>query len=307
MSNKLTKLDVPAWGENLSAFLQVCRENGDTELIQQIEERLTASYLLGIRKAFQEDPVANKIAADAIPAISAKGLLVDHLWHLVKPGSEDIFERSITIILEELEEARQKPPSLYLVSMQTGRSILPLPKNGIFQPPDFEGEDGQLHKARLTVHPSITSALGLAAQETEKKAILLKKAQNPAHKHAYAHLAGPEKIVDSAKERLKSAGVIVVAELAEIYPAFEIEFGREHRDGITQSPNFQFHRANLFSAVVAQKILRICGSGGECQIGAVREMTSSKQRWFIVPVRIRVAPQLPLPEGDEPVRTPEQT
>lgn len=289
MSNKLSLRSIPAWGEDLSAFLKVCRKEGDSELVQQVEEKLLAGYLMGIRTLLTTDHVANKVAAESYPATSAAPGLIDRFWHLAKPGSEDIFQKAVEIILEELDAARLKEPSLYLVNVQTGRAVLPFNKDTVFQPPDYIGEDGLVHKARPIVHPALTSAMALAQQEAARREIVLKKSKDPKFKSAVEHLLDPEGMITSAKERLQAVGVVIDDIPSDSEPQ-EVEFGREAIDGINQAPNYQFHRKSTFSAILAQKILRLCGPGGHCHIGPIRERKGSKQRWYAVSVTVRAAP-----------------
>lgn len=289
MNDKLAKREIPGWGEDLSTFLETCRKEGDSELALQVEEKLLASYLMGLRRSLDEDITARRWASEAEPAVSAKGAIADRFWDQARPGSEDVFERAVEILLSELDEARKRPPSLYLVDHQTGRAVVPITEETVFQPPDYVGEDGLTYKARPVVHPAITSALALARQEEAKKRRLLAKAADPASKHAFAHVSGPEGIVQSAIVRLAAIGISVMDDMGE-ESTHEVEFGRESSDGTDQSPNLMFHRQNSFGAVLALKVVKLCGPGGSCRFGTPREAKNSRQKWYVVPVTVRERP-----------------
>lgn len=299
MSNKLTKLGIPAWGENLSKFLTICRQEGDEELVQQVEDKLTAGYLLAMRKELEENPAARDIIIQCNPATNAWGALSEKFWHLVKLGSEDLFEKALYTLLEELDSMRRMEPSLYLVSSETGKAIMPISPNSIFQPPDFIDENGIQRPAKPIVHPAITSSLALLAQKGAKLESLQRKVKDPFKRAALAHLSGLKSIIQSAEDRLLAIGV-KPSNLQDEESSHELEFGRDQIDGIYQAPNYSFHRANIFSAVLAQKILKLCGPNGSYQILEAKECKSSTQIWFMVNVKIRAVLQLlPNPE-DKP-------
>lgn len=291
MSDLLAKDGMPGWGEDLHGFLEKCRKEGNQELVRKVEEKLTAGYLMALRGAFESDPEIRRVVESSQPATEAAPFVADRLWGFAKPGSEDIFEKAVWTILEELDFHRSKPPSLYLVNPTTGKAVVPLTEGSIFQPPDFVGEDGRTHKARPIVHPSITSALALSQQDAARQESLAKRADSGFKRHALAH-GDLDGIAESVRQRLESAGVQRVDSLPDADPA-EVEFGREQVDGLLQSPNFGFHRISVFSAVLAVKVLRLCGPGGTYSMGPIQERKGSKQKWYMVTVRVRQSPWLP--------------
>jgi hypothetical protein len=59
-----------------------------------------------------------------------------------------------------------------------------------------------------------------------------------------------------------------------------VEFGFESSAAIFQSMNLQFHRASMYSAILAQRVLSLCGASRECVVCSVRPVRSPKQVWF---------------------------
>ena len=282
-NDKLARIGLPGWGEDLATL----REG---ELAEAAEEKLLTRYLLAIRKKFESDIQIQQIAANARPANSAKTELMKLCQSISQSGSEDIFEKAMDEILSELDHLRESNVGLTIVDTHNGQIVMPLSENMIYTPPDYIGDDGKLHKSKPILHPGISSTLGLARQETAKQEILLQKALAPGATSAYQHITEPNSICAMAAERLQQAGVRVVLELEA--PEIEFEYGREQVSGIEQSPNLRFHRANMFAAVLATKILQTCGPHGTCSIGRARLKRNAKQRWHTVGVKIKSPAEL---------------
>jgi len=253
--------------------------------IQFGRDRL-AGCLLALRKRFQEDPDVIGTIMGCDPAIDAKPMLEPMMEDLIPAYGEDVIDESLTILLEELEEQRAAPPSAYLVSTETGRTVCPISEDDIVTPPDYEGEDGKLHKATPIVHPRITSTMALQIQETERATKIRKTLADPTKKSAYEHLTNPQAIVQMTKDRLRKQGVEVVDSFGNRTTLDStISFGHESVRGMEDSPNEQFHRAHMFSIILTKKVIDAYGLS-PCAIGEIRSVQDSRQRWFEVDVSI---------------------
>lgn len=259
------------------------------------------SYLRSVRRELEENPEARDTVAAAEPATSA----ADELFRILsstrpgreipvlKPGTEEILGRAVAQVLAELEVQRKGPRGLYLVDESTGRSVMALPEDAIYQPPDYVGEDGELRKAMPIVHPGLSSSLALKRTEEWKVKTAVERAEkNPALRGTYEHLTDPERMAAIAADRLRALGVMASG-LGDEDPEEEVEFGREHVGGVFQSPNPGFHRLHTFAGSIVRRVMEKCGPGSEVRLGRVKEKSNGKQRWYTVGLTVRRPPQLP--------------
>lgn len=269
--------------------------------LAETEAGTKASYLVQVRRELEENPEAREMVAEARPASGAKGELVRILsasrpgreYPVPKPGTEDLLEAAVDQVLAELEKQRAAPAALYVVDGGTGEVVMPLPEGGVYQPPDYVGEDGELHKSKPVVHPGITSSLALARAEKSRVEQALEKASDdPVARKAIEHLTEPQKMVLDARSRLMESGVTVSELPAGEDPEVTVEFGREHVNGVFQSPNLSFHRSSLFARSLADKVLQLCGSGGEARLGELKRVDNGKQSWYRIGVTARRPKQL---------------
>lgn len=241
--------------------------------------------LLDVRKEFQTDKFgAVEIVVSHDPATEAKPDLMRHLSSLCDKYGDDVLGEALDILLEELEEQRGADPSLYLVSLETGRAVRPIGDGDVVHLPDYVGEDGLKHPSSPIVHPSVTSDLAMRDQARSKIAKMTRAASKSPH--AYDHILNPSKILEGAKEKL-SAVCDIVPEV-EDGKAVHIEFGHESAD-MSQPINPRFHRANMLSKVLAQRVIDLMDDPRKrwvCSIGELRVEKSSKFRWFVVEVVI---------------------
>ena len=137
-----------------------------------------------------------------------------------------------------------------MVPVGNGR-YLPLTPDMVIQPPDVLMEDGSSRKPMAVLHPRITSAIVMADYESGK--LNSTKISVPAHlKRALDHV-DPENIRLATEKILESHGIgtCYAHEATEIIIT---EFGRENKDGVFQSPNFNFNRTVSFAASLAARI-----------------------------------------------------
>jgi len=276
---KLVKHKSAAWGDDLVE----ARESGK-EIVGQTVKKVLATYLLQLRKILETNSRIKQIVIDSDPAKAAKPKLMKLLAFECKPDSEDLFEQAIDIILDELDNFREKPSSLYLVDGDTGMTVMPMTDELIYTPPDYIGEDGKLHKAKPILHPGMAASLTLAVYGQAKIQRHLKKAADPISKQAYKHLSGAEQILEMAKDRLGHIGVKISDNPDKCDQI--VEFGREQVEGVMQSPNIRFHRAHMFAAVLAHKILELGGRSAEYFVGSIENKKNAKQSWYTVEIGV---------------------
>jgi hypothetical protein len=254
------------------------------DLVEITDEKILANYLLQFRKILETNGQIRNVVVNSDPAIEAKPKLMRMLADQCKPGSEKLFKQAIDILLTELDEFRRKPSSLYLVDEDTGKAIMPITDDLVFTPPDYVGEDGLLHKSKPTLHPGITASLALAVYGKAKIKKHLQKATDSISKQAYKHLSGPEQILEMVKERFDYLGIEIIE--APDRCDQTIEFGREQVEGVMQSPNIRFHRAHMFAAVLAHKLLKLGGRSARYFVGSITNEKNTKQTWYTVEVGV---------------------
>lgn len=264
------------WGDDPVAAIE---KAPGSALALQLESEIVAGYLIQLRKMLEEDAAVANMVAECDPAQLAKpGIL--KAFKLVKPGTQHLLEKAADSLLVELDQQRKAAPSLYLVSCKTGQAVMPISAKDVYTPPDFEGLDGKLHKAKPVVHPGIASNLAIASHENAKETSLMALA---GQELAFSHLSDPEQMVESAKQKLSGS-----VDFGPIQgPWHEIEFGKENASGMEQAVNLAFHRVELFSSILARRILTLCGRGGRCQIGDIRSLRGAKHQWYVLSVRFQ--------------------
>jgi hypothetical protein len=264
------------WGDDPIAAIE---KAPGSPLALQLESEVVAGYLIQLRKMLEEDTDVANMVAECDPAQLAKPGIIK-AFKLVKPGTQHLLEKAADSLLAELDQQRKAAPSLYLVSCKTGRAVMPISAKDVYTPPDFEGLDGKLHKAKPIVHPGITSNLAIAAHESAKETSIISLA---GQELAFSHLSDPERMIESAKQKL--SGIVNFGDVQGTW--HEIEFGKENAAGMEQAVNPAFHRVELYSSVLARRILALCGRGGQCQIGSIRNLRGAKHRWYSLDVRFQ--------------------
>jgi hypothetical protein len=274
--------------EDIYKSLVIHRNTGST-LVLDTEKKVKAQYLHQIRDEFQNNEKIKKLLLQSPSDL--RDQLIESLEHLIRPDTQDIFELALDQIIIELAKQLEAGHGLYLVDDDSGEIMMPLTPDMIYQPPDYEGEDGKMHKAMPIVHPKITSSLALLKGQKHKEAELLDKYKDTVALKALEHLKSPEKIIDLTIEKLKKFNITIVGHITsgELHI---IEFGHEQADGVYQSFNPAFQRISMFSSVLATKIYKLCGNGGICSIKNFEEKKNSKQHWYKVDVAIHMPKQL---------------
>lgn len=248
------------------------------------KNKIFAVCALKLRKLLETDDLLKKTVAAAVPAISAKQALIDAASQ--EGQDAEVLSEAAEDLLNELEQQRKNPPSLYLVSQETGKSIMPISASDIYTPPDYVGLDGKTHKSAPILHPGITSSLAVSVHEAEReKSILSLAGDSP----AYKHLSDPSCLVSLTEQKL--TGKVELAELPK-ESCTTIKFGVENSAGVEQSINESFHRAELYSALLAKKIVSACGGSGRCQIVRIDRVRGAKQHWYEASVKIDRTPIL---------------
>lgn len=275
--------------EDIYRALVVHRNTGST-LVLDTERKVKAGYLHQIRDEFQNNDKVKALLKQSPENIREQ--LIELLNHIIRSGSEDLFELALDQVIIELSEQLKAKHALYLVDDDTGEIMMPLTPDMLYQPPDYEGEDGKMHKATPIVHPKITSSLALLKAEKHKEAALFKKHEdNPVALQALEHIKSPNKIIDLTIEKLKKFNITVVDRITNGEDHI-VEFGHEQADNVYQSFNASFQRISMFSSTLATRIYKICGNGGICSIKNFEEKQNSKHHWYVVDVAVHMPKQL---------------
>lgn len=252
----------------------------NSSLATRSEEEIVAGYLIQLRKILQEDVVLIGKVSACEPAIDAKPHLIAAIE--ANPDTEHLLDKAAVQLLKELENQRKSKPSLYLVSNKTGKAVMPINENHVFTPPQFVGLDGKLHDSRPVVHPGITSSIAVAAHEMAKEEALAAISGNEL---AFAHMSDPDKVLELTRQKLD--GIVSFEDLNGSWE--QIELGKENAAGMEQSANRSFHRIELFSSILARRIVDRCGKGGRCQLGGMIVNRGAKHRWYVVSVKFERA------------------
>lgn len=293
MTDKLSRPLEFVWGEDAFVLAQRHRESG-MELDRSARERILALYLKRIRSLVGSDSETGwhlqEVMRHAVPASSAKEAVIEILLRAgaASEGTEDVFHEAVTVLLEELEEQRKVGAKRWIVDETTGRAVVPLTPETIYQPPEWTDEEGRVHKPLAKLHPDIAVGLAEARIKAERKAKILALAADPVRGRSYRHLSDPQSIADLARHRLREAGVRVTDAGSELGEGEDsvVEFGRENVEADLQSTNESFHRTANYAASLAVKVQKLLKPGATCSFGEVSIVTSPKERWFTVPVRI---------------------
>jgi hypothetical protein len=269
------------WGDDPRAELVKIRDAG-LVITDDLSQKAEAKYLLSIRQRLQSDPIVNEMAVNASPAINALIPLADEMRNLIIEGSEDIFLSMLEYVLNELDELRKSKPANYLVDDRTGKIVAPIEEDTIIRPDPIVDENGMVQIQNPYINPILAASIALDTAAKERDAKIQKLAADPVNGLAYRHLTEPDRIIELAKERLRSFGVIISDE-----PSSEkeiIEFGRETIEADNQAPNTRYHRLSVYSAVLATILSKKCEKGGVCWISQIQKKMNSKQRWYQVEV-----------------------
>lgn len=272
--------------ENPYSILVGSRSVGDLAVELEFHKKVLRLYLLRLRKLFQEDEDI-KHAITIEDKEERRKQILTFVLKIANPGTEDVLEEAINILLNEYEKMKLVPYQQYLIDEQTGMAIMPLTKDSLFQPPDYIGEDGKKHKAQIIVHPGISSAIGLAMQERSKIAAAITKGGPE-----FEHLKDPSSIIKITKELLESEGFEIGACPNGFIQIYEI--GHEHEEGVFQSLNKSFHRYELFGKILAKKIIHDMKNKGisRCELGIPQLMKNNKHRWYTVSVMMKKIEEL---------------
>lgn len=257
------------------------------ELSDESRAKIRAKLLLRIRHEVPRRAGLRETLAADVPPADMKEDVLREIEDLSYPGVEGLLSDAVDIILQELEQQRKEGAREYVVDQATGRALMPVGPNSVFTPAPYVDDDGVLRTPAPLLHPGISSSLALAAQETERRASLIKAAQNPRNRFSLTHIMDPEVITAVAAERLADVGIGRVQECDG--ESMEVEFGTEAVDAESQSLNPAFHRAAMYAAVLATRVRKLVGGRGEFSFGPVKMVKNAKKRWYSVEVRYRPA------------------
>lgn len=280
--NKLAKRGAPdLWGEDRHAALVAAKDAGDAALVAQTEQRILRDYRLQIRHKFESDAAVAEALKDASPAAAEfdriRGLVAD----LARPESEQLFNAALRELLAELDEMRSRPGSVYLVETDTGKATIQIRPEHLYQPPDFVGEDGKVHKSGLILHPGVSASI---IQKRYQEARVADAIERGGQRAALAmeHLRDPDAVRIRAVQVLEELGIKTDLEAPARY--VELEFGKEHVEGPLQSPNPGFHRAYVFGGQLARRVRDELSGAKSCRLERVEMKVGAKRRWYLAKV-----------------------
>jgi len=290
--NKLSKTDhVQEWSQD--AFSIVIQKTGSKEVVQKAEQIIEKHYRLEIRDKFQNDQAVSSALIESKECLLNDGTF-ESIRGLVKSvlraGTEEIFDRIIHELLEELNRMHSVCSSAYLVNRQDGKVLMPMSAKDIYTPPDYIGDDGKLHKSRPILHPAISAPLTMYAFEEGRKKEAIERSSSLA---AVEHLIqGPESILERAKMLLAGQGIIV--EQLTTGAKRTVEVGRERIDDMLQAPNYSFHRSHMYGSILAKKVLDLLKEylSKTCDLQSIKLVRGSKEQFYCVELTVRVAPDL---------------
>ena len=289
MINKLANVQlVPTWGDD--AFAIITQKIGSQDVIQRAEQTIEKRYRLDLRDQFQNNQAVCNALIESKDCLLNEGTF-DSIRGLTKvilrAGTEEIFDRILHELLDELNEMHKKEPTAYLVNHQTGKVMMPMSAKDIYTPPDYADENGILHKSKSILHPAISAPLTMYAYEENRKHIAIARSTSLA---AVEHLVqGPESILQRAKMLIESQGIIVKPTDGE---KKTIEVGRERVDDMLQAPNYSFHRSQMYGSLLAKKILDILKeyNTDTCDILSIRFHKGSKEQVYLTEIVVSVPP-----------------
>jgi hypothetical protein len=257
--------------------------DGDIESIKELKKRITVSRLNFIRAKIEENNFSALESADNI---------INFLKNLNNEeiSDDDFLKIAANIIADEYKYQKENP-GLYIIDTDTGRAIIKADESSFYRPQDWTDENGNIHHPGLIIHPGISSSLGLKKYEDEKrnnqKELALDKiSKNPALKSTFEHMLNPVSIIDYTKSVLLEMGV-KIEKLTDNAIDDVIEVGKEHIDGEYQSMNMNFHRAHMYGALVAKKLMLKYDDIISCDVIEVTENSNTKHKWFSVKVKVR--------------------
>jgi hypothetical protein len=271
----------PTWGEDIFTLV-TARQLGSQQLVEHAEAQIERRYRLEMREKFQRDPRVRQALIESAECLlsegtydSVRGLMVD----VLRAGTEEVFDRVLHELLEELDVMHKREPSAYLVSHQDGKVLMPITDKDVYTPPPYVGEDGITRPAKPILHPAISAPLTMLAFEQGRKNEAITRAVAAGASAAVEHLVmGPDAILERARVLLRTQGV-TVEPLENGTPA-TIEVGREHVDDMLQAPNYNFHRSQMYGSLLAKKVLNLLRGQGRCDLKSAILKKGSKEQWY---------------------------
>jgi hypothetical protein len=257
--NKIEKLapgDTP-WGEDVFSLVQHRQGAELAKAVEDVEKR----YRLEVREKFIHDPQVYQALVESKDCLQSEGTFDSVrglLQAMIRPGTEEIFDRILHELLVELEAMYKAEPTAYLIDRRDGRVLMPITDNEIYTPPDYVDEAGITHQSKPILHPNISAPLTMQRYEKGRLDEAITRASVSGNLAAVEHLImGPESILERSRVLLRSQG-ITVEPVAEGMLA-TIEVGRERVDDMLQAPNYNFHRSQMYGSILTKKILDMLG------------------------------------------------
>jgi len=256
-------------------------ENND--IIADTEKAVSIWYRFRIREEFEKNSKVVRILDAYKLAPEAFEELKRVMSNIIHDESVKIFDSILQEILIELEDLKKRPASLYLVD-EDGRASLALKPEHFYNPPDFVDESGNLRKSTTIVHPGLSVQLAMKKHEDSKELKFIQKHEGVSDL-AIQHLKDDSVIARQTIEILSSFGIETFT-FDGGQTIIEIEFGQERQEGMIQSFNPKFHRANLFANILSKRIRDELGEKTQYNLIDISLKRNSKKRWYLARVEI---------------------
>ena len=290
MSKKIVKVppkEETSWGQDIFALV-AAKSLGSDKLALEAEEAVEKRYRIEIRDKFNQDQRVYNALVESKECIltegtyeSISGLLRD----MIRPGTEDIFERVLHELLEELDKMYKAEPQAYLIDRHSGKVVMPVTDKEIYTPPPYQDEAGIVHQSRPMLHPLIEAPMIMERHESARKSEAIQRATDAGQEMAVEHLIqGPDAILERARVLLRTQGIEV--EPLDAGVPTTIEVGRERVDDMLQAPNYNFHRSQMYGSLLAKKVIDLLQGRRKCDLRSATLRKGSKEQWYEVAVNV---------------------
>ncbi len=280
MSN-LVKLDSDEWGTDPHSSLVAARASGNALILDQATDKVLCRYRSLLRNLFEQNAEVIAVLGRHDLVTNAFDDLKTLFSELIRSESADLFDSILRELLNELEEMKKSPGSLYLVETDTGKATLRIGPEHVYYPAAFIGDDGKLHKPVPILHPGISAPIIQKRHQDARVSQAITRGGKMASL-ALAHLSDPNSIRIQVLNELHELGISTDLESPTKF--ITIEFGKEAGDGALQSLNPKFHRFFVFAKQLLNKVRSELNGKNNCSISDVELKSNAKKRWYTVTI-----------------------
>lgn len=257
----------------------------DSEIIEysvgaitsQDKKRILAKHLNALRPEFQSKQAIRDILASESPESEKVDQIRSYID--IDFGNEEVLLSAISTLVKESASLATQDPKQYLVDRDTGFIVKALEEGDIFTPPDYLGEDGQMHPSQPKVHPKISVSLALSKVASFKNEQIVAKSEQPEFKHTFEHILNPDVVLKKVNDLLRAKNIFVDEHDNNF---LQLAFGHESIEGQEQSINPAYHRSQALSAILASKVLKYVSDGDRVWLDNLALHTTPKETYYTV-------------------------